>query len=101
MCERLAESRLRRVPGHLPGLGVACMTSLRTGGVSRWMVRRRRRGTAGMVLASMLRPSRPWIPRVELTGGKSFWIYSFDCGPRLSRQNPKKAATVEEVRALG
>lgn len=41
-----------------------------------------------------------WIPRVELTGGKGFWIQSFDCGPAPQSPNPHLAATLDEVRAL-
>jgi hypothetical protein len=41
-----------------------------------------------------------WIPRVELTGGKSLWIYNFDCGPAPKPPKPDKAATIEEVRVL-
>jgi hypothetical protein len=41
-----------------------------------------------------------WIPRVELTGGKSFSIASFDCGPARKPPKPEKVATIEEIRAL-
>jgi len=41
-----------------------------------------------------------WIPRVELISGKSFWIYSFDCGPESKPPKPEKAAAIEEVCAL-
>jgi hypothetical protein len=41
-----------------------------------------------------------WIPRVELTSGKSFWIDSFDCGSAEKPPKPELAAAIEEVRTL-
>jgi hypothetical protein len=45
-------------------------------------------------------PGPRWLPRVELAGGKDFWIYSFDCGPAIKPPKPGKAAAIQEVRAL-
>jgi len=60
---------------------------------------------ASEILAVSLQPaagqSGPrWLPRVELADGQEFWIYSFDCGPASKPPKPKKAAVIEEVRAL-
>ena len=41
-----------------------------------------------------------WIVRVELTGGKGFWIPSFACGSARRPPRPQLAAIVEQVRAL-
>jgi hypothetical protein len=41
-----------------------------------------------------------WIPRVELTGGKGFWIQGFDCGPARKPPKPHQAARLNAVRAL-
>jgi hypothetical protein len=40
-----------------------------------------------------------WVARVELAGGRSFWIHDFDCGPAKRPPIPELAAKVEEVRA--
>jgi membrane protein implicated in regulation of membrane protease activity len=41
-----------------------------------------------------------WIPQVELTSGKAFWIDSFDCGAARNPPKPGVAATIEDVRTL-
>jgi hypothetical protein len=41
-----------------------------------------------------------WLPRVEVAGGKDFWIWSFDCGPANKPPKPDKAATIQEIGAL-
>jgi len=41
-----------------------------------------------------------WIPRVELTSEKSFWINSFDCGPARKPPKPELTATIAEIRTL-
>jgi hypothetical protein len=52
-------------------------------------------------LQPMDSPNGPyWVPRVELTSGKSIWIDNFDCGPAGRPSRPDRAAIVEEVRAL-
>jgi hypothetical protein len=43
---------------------------------------------------------RYWVPRVELTSGKSVWIDNFDCGPAGRPPRPDRVAIVEEVRTL-
>jgi hypothetical protein len=46
-------------------------------------------------------PNGPdWVPRVELTSGKSIWIDNFDCGPAGRPPRPERVAIVEEVQAL-
>lgn len=46
-------------------------------------------------------PNGPyWVPRVELTSGKSIWIDNFDCGPAGRPPRPERVAIAEEVRAL-
>jgi len=60
---------------------------------------------ASDIRAITLQPSNDeggprWKPRVELTGGKSFWIESLDCGSAQDPVRPEKAATVHEIRAL-
>jgi hypothetical protein len=41
-----------------------------------------------------------WIPRVELTEGKGFWIPGFDCGSARKPPKPHPAARLDEARAL-
>lgn len=41
-----------------------------------------------------------WIPQVELTGGKSFRIYSLDFGSARKPPEPGVAATIEEIQVL-
>jgi hypothetical protein len=41
-----------------------------------------------------------WIPKVELTSGKRFWIHTLDCGSARKPPKPELAAIIEEVRAL-
>jgi hypothetical protein len=41
-----------------------------------------------------------WIPRVELTSGKSFWIDSLDCGSARKPPTPGAAATIEQIQVL-
>jgi hypothetical protein len=44
--------------------------------------------------------TRHWIARAGLTGGKSIWIDSLDCGPARWPPEPDLEAAAEEFRAL-
>jgi hypothetical protein len=41
-----------------------------------------------------------WIPRVELTGGKGFWIRSLDLSRARKPPKPRLAAQLDDIRAL-
>ena len=46
-------------------------------------------------------PNGPyWVPRVELTSGKSIWIDNLDCGPARRPPIPERVALLDEVRGL-